>query len=389
MRLINVDTFTLQEFAGSGSAPPYAILSHTWGENEVSYQDIQNLELAQSREGFRKIRFACSQAKDHGFAYAWVDTCCIGEIELACQMYRWYMNAAVCYVYLSDVPSNCPTLDDGYLHPFHFSWIEAFEESRWFRRGWTLQELTAPAKDLLFFGCAWNYIGSLESLIERVAGITGIQIEVLNHTLPLRDISIARRLSWAAKRETTRTEDVAYSLFGILEVNMPLLYGEGAKAFLRLQEELIRQSTDQSIFAWDSPAGFVESRELLLAPSPRCFANGSSVRRRRGTAIESAFHISNKGLEITLPIVRWRPDQTSPYLTLGILDCKYEGSEVLALVMSQHPFNLQGGSPAIELYVSGLERDIGHSTQYSRVLPLNKEDIKDAKSTLLTITKDL
>lgn len=223
-----------------------------------------------------------------------------------------------------------------------------------------------------------------------MAGITGIQSDVLDHTRPLRDISIARRLSWAARREATRVEDEAYSLFGILEVNMPLLYGEGSKSFLRLQEELIRQSIDQSIFAWDAPSGFVESRELLLAPSPRCFANGSKIRRRRGTAIESAFRISNKGLEITLPIKRWRPNQASPYFTLGVLDCRYEGSsEILALVMSQHPFSLHNGTPALELYVSGVQRQAGETTQYTRLMPLDPATLEEATPALLTVTRDL
>ena len=302
------------------------------------------------------------------------------------------MNAAVCYVYLSDVPGNCPVLDDdSYVHPVSLRWIETFEESRWFTRGWTLQELIAPRKTL-FFGCDWNPIGALANLVQRVSGITNIQTDVLEHTRPLSDLSIARRLSWAAKRTTTRSEDEAYCLFGILDINMPLLYGEGPKAFLRLQEEIIRQSTDQSIFAWDSPYGFIDSRELLFAPSVRCFVNGSKIRRRRGTASESAFRLSNKGVEITLPIVRRQlhEDPASPDVVLGILDCKYEGSsEVLAIVMSQHPFKIQAGTMALELYVSGYEQQSGATSRYARLLPISSTDSTDAKSTLLTITKDL
>ncbi|KAK3644953.1 hypothetical protein LTR56_009340 [Elasticomyces elasticus] len=394
MRLINVDTFALQEFAGAGT-PPYAILSHNWGEAEVSFGDIQDPDLAQDKLGFVKIFFACRQAKADGLDYVWVDTCCIDKnsshelSEAINSMFSWYMSAEVCYVYLADVPGHCPSLDTFHVRPAYFHGLECFEASRWWTRSWTLQELLAPRK-VLFFGCAGNPLGALEDLIVRVAGITGIESDVLTHKRPLRDISIARRLSWAANRDATRAEDVAYSLFGILDVNMPLLYGEGPKAFQRLQEELIRQSTDQSIFAWDAPSGFVEPRELLLAPSPRCFANGRNIRRRRGTAIESAFRVSNKGLEISLPIVRWRPDQDSPYFTLGILDCRYEGSsEVLALVMSQHPFNLHGGTPALELYVSGFQKRIGDTTRYTRLMPLEKADFENAKLTLLTVTRDL
>lgn len=308
-------------------------------------------------------------------------------------MYRWYMNAAVCYVYLSDVPGYCPPLsDEGSIHPSSLQWIEALEESRWFTRGWTLQELIAPQL-VIFFGQAWNYIGSLPELVQRVSSITNIQIDVLEHSRPLSDLSIARRLSWAARRQTTRTEDQAYSLFGVLDVNMPLLYGEGPKAFIRLQEEIIRHSTDQSIFAWDTPSGFIEPRELLLAPSPRCFLNGSRIRRRPRTSSEYAFTISNKGLEITLPIVRQRleEDPSHPYVTLGILDCKYEGSpNVLALVMKQHPFNTQSANLSVELYVCGYERNLpGNVAQYGRILPLNPRDVESAQAKSLTITRDL
>lgn len=303
------------------------------------------------------------------------------------------MNAAVCYVFLEDVPGTCPRLsDNAFIHPRQLQFIDAFEDSRWFKRGWTLQELIAPRK-LQFFGQLWNFIGSRQDLMHRVSGITNIQTDVLDQTKPLADLSVARRLSWAASRKTTRKEDEAYSLLGILNVNMPLLYGEGDKAFLRLQEEIINKSTDQSIFAWNSPAGFMEPRELLFAPSPQCFRNAGRIRRRRYTANESAFRISNKGLEITLPIVRRRlqEDPTQPYVTLGILDCKYDGSsEVLALVLNQHPFGIGSGNLTLELYVSGYEQDFGRGLQYSRLLSIHPKEIEDEQQPMqLTITRDL
>lgn len=306
-------------------------------------------------------------------------------------MYQWYTNAAFCYVYLSDVSGNCPSLSDDSLLPLQLRYIDQFEESRWFTRGWTLQELIAP-RVVLFYGCRWNAIGSLPSLLNRVSAITGIQPDVLDHTRPLADLNIARRLSWAAKRNTTRTEDQAYCLLGIFDISMPLVYGEGPRAFMRLQELLIQQSTDQSIFAWDAPLGFIRSGELLFAPSPHCFVNSGKVRRRRGTASESAFRLSNRGLEITLPIVRRRLDQdpSRPYVTLGILDCKYEDSpDLLALVMSQHRFNIQRGSLGIEVYVSGFERLTGCTSQFSRLLSVKRELLADAQLRPLTITRDL
>jgi hypothetical protein len=303
------------------------------------------------------------------------------------------MNAEVCYVYLSDVPSSCPPLDGDFIHPSYLPHADIFDESRWFERGWTLQELIAPRK-VLFFGSQWNELGSLTGLIDRVSGITNIPRDVLDHSRPLQDVSIARRLSWAANRVTTRKEDEAYCLFGILDVNMPLLYGEGTKAFLRLQEELVRHSTDQSLFAWDVPAGPVVSRELLFAPSPRCFKNCGRIRRRRGTASESAFHISNKGLEITLPVMFRRLESGGDVFALGLLDCRYEGSrDVLALVMKQHPFNLRSGTPAIELYVSGyrcrFESDGRDIERHSRLAAVDPNMQPETTPKLLTITRDL
>lgn len=394
-----MQTFVLEDFSGSETLPAYAILSHTWDGDEVSHQDIADVEFARQKAGFQKIDYVCEQAKADGIGYAWIDTCCIDKTsshvlsEAINSMYRWYMNAAVCYTYLSDVSEHCPRLsDEGSYHPRSLQWISELEESRWFTRGWTLQELIAPSH-LHFFGKSWNYIGSLSELIECVSRITGIQTDVLDGTRPLSDLSIACRLSWASKRSTSRIEDQAYSLFGILDVNMPLLYGEGRKAFLRLQEEIIRQSTDQSIFAWDSPPGFIESRELLLAPSPACFLNGSRIRRRRRASGQSSFTISNKGLEITLPIIEQHleEDPSHPYVTLGILNCKYEGSSnVLALVLKQHPFKLQEATRSVEVYVQGYERVLANGgRQYGRVLPIASREEKAAISMSLTITKDL
>lgn len=130
-------------------------------------------------------------------------------------------------------------------------WKWSFRSSRWFTRGWTLQELLAPTF-LEFLDRDWNLIGSREEWATEVERATGIEVKQLANFQPC---SIATKLSWAAKRQTTRVEDRAYSLLGLLGINMPLIYGEGEKAFTRLQHELIRSSNDESIFAWGDPRG--------------------------------------------------------------------------------------------------------------------------------------
>lgn len=165
--------------------------------------------------------------------------------------------------------------------------IEQFNASVWFTRAWTLQELLAPA-DVRFFNSSFYYIGSHAHLRDYISRTNEIDKHLLNrrHThnvtsegtiFILRDASVAERMRWASKRKATREEDVAYSLLGIFEVNMPLLYGEGSRAFSRLQSEIVKTSSDSSIFAWR----YNSSLELtgLLAPDITCFSDIGLIRR--------------------------------------------------------------------------------------------------------------
>ncbi|KAI3398806.1 hypothetical protein diail_8497 [Diaporthe ilicicola] len=249
MRLIHVHTYQLHEFLGNSSTcPNYSILSHTWEDEEVSFQDIQDLELARRRKGFNKIKFCCEQAAKDGFEWAWVDTCCIDKTssaelsEAINSMYKWYGTAMVCYAYLSDVDSVA-----------EFNWKTELEHigelPRWFKRGWTLQELIAPLI-VKFFTKDWRLIGTKKEEAVRLSNITGIDEEVLRHKRSVLRKPVAERMYWASSRRTTRTEDLAYCLMGLFDVNMPLLYGEGMKAFERLQEQILKTTNDDTLFLW-------------------------------------------------------------------------------------------------------------------------------------------
>ena len=163
---------------------------------------------------------------DDGLQYAWIDACCIDKTnsselsEAINSMYQWYKNVAVCYVYMFDVEIRSPLID------------LSFEGSAWHTRGWTLQELIAP-EIAKFYAFNWQYIGEKTALRTKISAITGIRVAALAGE-PLEKFSIAQRMSWASTRTTTRVEDVAYSLLGIFDVHMPMLYGEGKKAFVRL-----------------------------------------------------------------------------------------------------------------------------------------------------------
>ena len=253
MRLINVHTLKLEYFQGE-TKPPYAILSHTWGstEDEVSFVDFQDLAISRKKVGFKKIAFMCNEAKSTGIDYAWVDTCCIDQSSSAelsesiNSMFRWYSKAEICYAYLSDVNS-APDYDPEDL--LMTGRDDFLKNSRWFTRGWTLQELLAPSL-VVFFDSNWRSIGDKVSYCNTISYITGIDNAVLLDSSNIFGEKYATRMFWAAKRETTRPEDIAYCLMGIFGVHMPLLYGEGKRAFRRLQHEVLRLNSSHSLLTW-------------------------------------------------------------------------------------------------------------------------------------------
>ncbi|KAI0364150.1 HET-domain-containing protein, partial [Pilatotrama ljubarskyi] len=244
MYLLNTTTLRLHRFDKEKEVPPYAILSHVWGDNEQTFQDTPLTK--EGRDGRGKIKGACAKALLDGFRWLWADTNCIdasnsAELSEAINsMFGWYRNAAMCYAYLDDVaPDEDP-----------YSPASSFRASKWFRRVWTLQELIAPGS-VVFLSFDWRPIGAKRILADLIESITGIDRLVLTHKRPLEDVSVACRMSWAATRDARREEDRAYSLMGIFGVCMPTIYGErGRSAFLRLQEEILKRSADQSIFAW-------------------------------------------------------------------------------------------------------------------------------------------
>lgn len=268
MRLLNTTTYKLTQFARD--VPPYAILSHTWGDEEVTFQDIDLPEGTQ-KKGYAKILGCCKQARLDSLEWAWVDTCCIDKtssVELSeaiNSMFDWYRNSRVCYVYLEDLPTPKPFLS-----------LQKFRSTRWFTRGWCLQELIAPW-NVKFYSGEWSPVGTKQSLCGKIEEITAIPRAVLlGQSNALKECCIAQKLSWASTRETTRIEDEAYCLLGIFGVNMPMLYGEGERAFYRLQEEILRQTEDHSFLLWtevpDNKLWHMPASQYpIFAPRPACF----------------------------------------------------------------------------------------------------------------------
>ncbi|TBU30967.1 hypothetical protein BD311DRAFT_161152 [Dichomitus squalens] len=249
MRLLNVKTGQF-ELVTDPREVRYAILSHTWNlEGEPTYQDVCQIQkrcgpppcgpsvLSSLPE---KIRRFCELARDDGFELVWTDTCCINKadhtelVEIMNSMFDWYGLARVCYVYLPDV------LDD------HNG---LFIESRWFTRKWTLQELIAPSI-VLFFGRDWALLGSKNTLSSLVKEITGIDRKILALEQSVDDVPMANRMAWGSHRKSTRQEDEAYSMMGILGVSLQPMYGERETAFWRLQVEAYKRCPDHTLLAW-------------------------------------------------------------------------------------------------------------------------------------------
>jgi len=245
MRLLqrsNTGEFGLtKDLVGDDIIPPYAILSHTWGADteEVTFKDLTN-GTGEDKPGYKKIQFCGEQAQQDGLQYFWIDTCCINKANHAelsqaiNSMFRWYCNATRCYVYLSDVSSPLCDTNEEFTPP---PWEPDFRKSRWFTRGWTLQELLAPSS-VEFFSQEQKRLGNKRSLRQQIHEITGIPNSALQGA-PLSQFNVNKRLSWKEGRHTKLEEDGAYSLLGIFGVYIPPIYGEGTGgAFKRLMDEI-------------------------------------------------------------------------------------------------------------------------------------------------------
>ncbi|KAI0552925.1 heterokaryon incompatibility protein-domain-containing protein [Xylaria curta] len=269
MRLIHIPSLTLMEF--DCGIPSYAILSHTWrgnnGDREVTFAGFQKVaaELIEAHPYSDKLLGACQVALTLQLEYLWVDTCCIDKTKSAelseaiNSMFSWYESARICIVYLDDYVSGDKKFID----------VDAFRHCRWFKRVWTLQELLAP-QTVYFYDKHWVYLGDKFHLGALLSYITRIETDFLEKRVPIQTASVAKRMSWAAGRQSTREEDKAYSLLGIFNVNMPLLYGERSKSFIRLQEEILKEIDDHSIFAWKEIRG-------VFATSPDDFADSGNI----------------------------------------------------------------------------------------------------------------
>ena len=310
-------------------------------ENELSYQDMPRFDehsaftSSKKAASAAKLKGACrtvvrwnersrGDARQRDINYLWMDTVCINKqnpFELSSSinsMYNWYRQADVCFAYLFDFQDNDPSKE-----------VPTFTQSKWFTRGWTLQELVAP-KNVMFFDRHWKYIGDRESLQPMLTSRTKIGRHFLIRSDDIGRASVSQRMSWFSGRQTTVPEDTAYCLLGLFGVNMPLLYGEGAeRAFRRLQEEIMRYSDDHSLFAW------IDKRPLasatgLLAGSPLDFQDSGGYVHRASQEIDQPFQMTNKGIHIQF-YVQARSDGY-----VASFDCLHDESCYLGMYLKRH-----------------------------------------------------
>ncbi|KAF1930669.1 HET-domain-containing protein [Didymella exigua CBS 183.55] len=301
--------------------PPYAILSHTWDGQEVAYKDLKKCRDMKDvdpklKGGYQKLFFCAQQAKRDGLDHFWVDTCCIDKSnntelsEAINSMFRWYQNAKKCYVYLSDVKYN--GLDsEGEL---------ASKGSKWFTRGWTLQELLAP-KSVEFFSKEGARLGNKDSLGHIIHKFTGIPLDAFSGR-QMSEYSETERFSWADRRQTTRPEDGAYCLLGIFDIQMPLIYGEGReKALKRLKKEIQEGAVDTAD-AYKKRLGEIGS--WLLAPDPSTNYHKAHKQRQAETGLWLL-----KGAKFA----KWKESAASRLWLYGIPGC---GKTILSSTIIEH-----------------------------------------------------
>ena len=327
MRLIHTTRLELCQFFDS-NVPEYAILSHCWSDDEVTFQEFESRNNRVGC-GFQKITDCCGLARKRNIEWAWIDTICIDKTsstelsEAINSMFRWYERAAICFAFLSDTEMRQNGAE--------------LSACRWFTRGWTLQELLAPPK-VIFLDGSLHHIGTRRSLAHNIAAVTGIEERYLLEPQSFREACIAQRMSWAAGRQTSRAEDVAYSLLGLFNVNMPLLYGEGGhKAFLRLQQHIISQSSDESIFAWTSK--IPGERRGMISKWPSEFGACGDVRCSNSLMKRPPYTLTSQGLEFSVAAA-FAPDWLTPFLPRNFgppmvqLDCEVRSASAPAKSVS-------------------------------------------------------
>jgi Heterokaryon incompatibility protein (HET)/NACHT domain len=390
-----------KQFIGNDDIPPYAILSHTWGENEdeVTFQDLK-MGTGKSKAGYRKIDFCREQAIKDGLQYIWIDTCAIDQsnnaelAEALNSMFRWYRNSTKCYVYLSDVSMDIHNSNDVLSR----SRLERdFRLSRWFTRGWTLQELIAP-HTVEFFSAEGKALGDKKSMEQQIHNITGIPVRALRGNM-LSQYTIEERMTWAAKRDTKREEDIAYCLMGLFEVHMLPIYGEGRhNAIIRLREEIGKRLNDDdpqstSRLLYSDEDGFSTSRRHKRLRLPTIDQGLTKQLERLPHAVNAPFNayinqhnptcFPDTRVDLLEEIYTWADGQDERFI-FWLNGLAGTGKSTIARTVARKYF--EAGRLGASFFFSKQDSDLSHAgkffttiaIQLSKKSPLLQRHICDA-----------
>jgi len=295
----------------------YAILSHRWlDEMEPTYGEIEAGTAV--GPGYDKLLKFCEKARQYGMEFAWADTCCIDKSssteldESIRSMFRWYSNSAICMVHLAQSET-----------------IEHIIDDEWIKRGWTLQELLAP-DEIKFFNKHWIPMSGDRNdksirrtkIMKTLSRATGIPHDDLCAFRP-GTTKVDKRMTWAARRKTTRVEDVAYSLMGIFDVSLQIAYGEGGdRAFCKLIEAIM-QTGDASVLNWKGRAA-KHHTSCAIPRSPQSFVGHGNAEF---DGVRPEMTMTNLGLRMPLVILPLKLRSGVSirhgtfHLTLGCLFC--------------------------------------------------------------------
>lgn len=332
MRLLRTRTLHLEPFDDPRTRPRYAVLSHVWAPGHLSYSDLTaDADRPGAGPGSEIIHRGCHVAEQLGYEYIWIESVCVDVFsaeevsEAVNSAFRWFQEATACLVYLADLTPGSPDDETSWSH------------CEWWTRAWTLPELLAPS-DVQFYDGDWNFRGTKTSppLLGIISRITHISEDVLCDASLIPHVSVAKRMSWAATRNARHIEDRAYSLLGIFGVHMQAVYGEGTASFVRLQEEILRDTQDMSLLAWEAQPDDKRPFRGLLASSPGEFARFVQCppQWRRPLSFEGEVQSSNRGLSITAPFISY-PGQGQQVLLLD-LGAQHVPQTKTVLVLFRH-----------------------------------------------------
>lgn len=346
MRLFNIHDWRLESFDHPTEIPPYIAISHTWDRDEIVYNDLTDLDSATQRASFSKLRNAGRIASSLGADWIWIDTVCINKsssaelTEAINSSFRWFRDSMACVVYLRDLTSE-PTANELDLNKLALDRLALYKlnletslrSCGWMRRSWTLQELIAPAS-VRFYDSKWKFVGTKKSLSCVLSRITQIDERVLQNEECLPEYSVGVRMSWASNRVAFRVEDIAYSLIGIFDVSMPIIYGEGERSFLRLQEEILKVTDDATLFAWQANSS--QKYRGLFAHSPSEFSHFTTVSTNKPSRIHGAVCVTSSGITIESTFGVHSPSKA---LIFGILLENKDESEPTCLGVLLRPWD--------------------------------------------------